>query len=309
MPVFEIEVDNGIDSVRIDKYVSENLGLLSRSQIKQRVTNVEVNGKKAKLSRKISAGDSIRLVYTDPPPLDLVPEKMDLDILFENEDVIVLNKPQGLVVHPGSGNFTGTLANGLVHYCRTLSNAFGPEWLRPGIVHRLDKDTSGVIITAKHPPSHEWLASQFKERLTEKIYLAVLLGTLPQQEGTIRTRIARDPGNRKKFCVASRGGKPAETRYVTLSAVEQYCCVQLFPKTGRTHQLRVHMAHLGCPILGDPIYGKGENPFPGTTLMLHAYSLTIRLQKNGERKTFTAPLPGRFAGIFTKTGIDPANIP
>jgi 23S rRNA pseudouridine1911/1915/1917 synthase len=271
--------------------------------VKSRVVRIEVNGKDAKLSRKIAGRDRISVYYTDPPPLDLVPEERDLDILYEDRGVLVINKPQGLVVHPGCGNFTGTLANALVHYCGSLAGEFGGEPLRPGIVHRLDKDTSGVIIVAKNPVIHEFLSSCFKSRTTEKVYAAIVAGAPARAEGVIRTRLARDTRDRKKFAVSGMTGKQAVTRYRVEASAGGYSLVRLMPKTGRTHQLRVHMAHLGCPILGDPIYGKKDQGFPQATLMLHAYSLAIPVTPGGEAKTFLAPLPERFTDILGKLGI------
>jgi 23S rRNA pseudouridine1911/1915/1917 synthase len=294
--------------VRVDVFLSEVMGLFSRSQVRSRVVEVRVNGATARLSRKLKAGDAVAVDFNDPPPLNAQPEDIPLAILFENQDVIVLDKPQGMVVHPGSGNHRGTLVNALLHHCAGLESRFGPGDPRPGIVHRLDKETSGVIIAAKNPEAHAYLAAQFKSRGTRKRYLAVLAGCPRPLSGTVETRISRDPRHRILFAVTRTGGKPAVTRYAVLrsytrpgsaaGAAPAYCLVSLGPRTGRTHQLRVHMRSLKTPILGDPLYGRKDPLFPAATLMLHAHRLTITLPGETEARTFTAPLPQRFRKVL-----------
>ncbi len=288
---------------RVDAYVADTLRLFSRSQVRRRVVAVRVNGREAKLSRRLRAGDELEITYTDPPALDARPEAIPLAVLYEDENAIVIDKPAGLVVHPASGNWSGTLVNALLAHCAGLAERFGQEALRAGIVHRLDKDTSGVIITAKNPAAQEFLARQFRERRTAKQYLAVIRGSLPAPQGTVDTRLGRDPRNRKRFTclrelrVAGEGqaapprGKRAVTRYRRLGTAGGCTFVSLRPVTGRTHQLRVHMAHLGCPIVGDALYGGGRTP---EGLMLHAYRLRILLPGENAPRTFRAPLPERF---------------
>ncbi|MFW6313680.1 MAG: RluA family pseudouridine synthase, partial [Spirochaetota bacterium] len=208
-------------------------------------------------------------------------------------DVVVVNKPAGMVVHPAAGNWTGTLAQGLMHHVRSLQERFDDP-SRPGIVHRLDKDTSGVMIAAKHPEALALLSHQFRSHTTEKAYLALLRGQLPHSTGSVHTGIARDPHNRKRFTVVRQGGKEAVTNYRILRHHRGYTFVLLQPETGRTHQLRVHMAHLGCPIAGDPIYSRRDPRFPELGLLLHAYQLTITLPGEEAPRTFTARLPGSF---------------
>jgi 23S rRNA pseudouridine1911/1915/1917 synthase len=289
--------------MRIDKYIAEELGLFSRSQVKTRIEKVFVNGKKTKISRKINSGDCLEFYYTDPPPLELVPEKKELSILFENEDVIVLNKARGMVVHPGCGNRTGTLANALVYYCEQIKKNFNNTEIRPGIVHRLDKDTSGIMIVAKNPESHTFLSRQFAGSRVKKKYLAVVKGEPPEQFGKIDTHIIRDIHNRKRFMVSEAGGKRAVTYYKLLKTQNNYSLLSLQPRTGRTHQLRVHLKHIHCPILGDPLYSRNDKQFPGVPLMLHAYILKIRLPGWKEVSTFTAPLPGYFKKLLKNTGL------
>ncbi|MBN1524088.1 MAG: RluA family pseudouridine synthase [Spirochaetales bacterium] len=291
--------------VRLDFYLADIAKLCTRSQIKTRTADIAVNGKKAKLSRKIKAGDVIALVYKQPPPLELVPEKMELRILYEDDSVIVINKPQGLVVHPGAGNPSGTLVNGLLAHCTRIQDSFKNHELRPGIVHRLDKDTSGVIITAKHPDALEFLSRQFRLRTTRKRYIALVNGKLPQKTGIIVTAYYRDRKNRKKFaCAEIDAGRPfrgkiAETHYKVISEWDSGSLVALTPHTGRTHQLRVHMRSINCPVIGDPIYGK-QSGKEKHTLMLHAWKLKIRLPGEKKQKVFTAPIPQRFKKVVDK---------
>lgn len=288
--------------IRIDKYLARNFQELTRSQLKLRMTFLSVNGRETKLSRKIFSGDSIEISYTELPDLDLKPEPIPLDILYEDENAVVINKPAGMVVHPGAGNYTGTLVNGLLAYSGSLEANFRNTGLRPGIVHRLDKDTSGVIITARNPRAHEELSCQFRNAQVIKTYFAVVKGYLPKQEDIIDVPLKRDPHHRMKFMAALTGGKRAVTRYSLLTSGNGYSFVKLMPKTGRTHQLRVHMKHIGCPILGDPVYGREDKRFPGTGLLLHAYKLIIRLPGEEVQRKFTAPLPARFLNFLNSMG-------
>jgi 23S rRNA pseudouridine1911/1915/1917 synthase len=290
--------------VRLDVYVTDHLGLFSRSQARGRIVDAKVNGIPARLGRKVRAGDALVLRYVDPPPIDLAAENIPLTVLFENEDVIVVDKPQGMVVHPASGNRTGTFLNALLYHCREIERRFPVEDARPGIVHRLDKDTSGVLIAAKNPGAHAFLALQFHGRTVRKRYLAITAGVPPAKEGRVEDRLGRDPRHRKRFAAAARGGKPALTHYRVLRTFdtgaprERYALVLLAPRTGRTHQLRVHLKGLGAPVLGDPVYGRRDRRFGGATLMLHARSLTIRLPGEPEPRTFTAPVPERFRTLL-----------
>ena len=282
---------------RLDRYVSEELGLLSRSQLKARLVSARVNGKAVKLSRKLEAGDRIELEWKEVESSELLPQDLPLDVIWEDERAVVIDKPQGLVVHPGAGNPSGTLANALLF--RRLSRAAAAgEGLRPGIVHRLDKDTSGVIIAAYDEETLAFLADQFKSRRTRKTYLAIVQGAPKEDSGTVSTLLGRDPRDRKRFAVVDRGGKPALTRYKVLERYRGYALVALRPKTGRTHQLRVHLKHLGCPILGDPVYARPDRNFPRATLMLHAFRLKIVLPGERERRSFTAPVPERFRALI-----------
>ncbi len=286
-----------LEECRIDKYICETLKLFTRSQIKNRNVTVMVNGRKVKLSRKVTEGDTVEVFYDPPVSIDIDPEEVDLDIIFENRDVIVLNKPQGMVVHPAPGNYHGTMVQGLMFYLGNLSRIFPGEPVRPGVVHRLDKDTSGVIIAAKHPEALEFLSRQFREKTTVKKYIAVVKGRMDRSSGRIETFIARDSRDRKKFAVYENSGKKAVTEFFILERLENMSLVMLVPHTGRTHQLRVHMSSVGHPIVGDPVYGRMSGSFRDFTLMLHALTLEIVLPGETVPRKFTAPVPDRFLKI------------
>ncbi|MDR2071261.1 MAG: RluA family pseudouridine synthase, partial [Treponema sp.] len=294
--------ENVPQGLRLDRYVAEYLRLLSRSQIKAKNLAARINGKSVKISRRVKAGDLLELSWAEAGPADILPENLPLEVIYEDGRVVVINKAQGMVVHPGAGNHTGTLANALLY--RRLERGREGEGFRPGIVHRLDKDTSGVIIAAYDDEALAFLAEQFKARKTRKIYAALVTGIPPEHEGVIETFIARDSRDRKKFAVSPDTGKAARTGYRVVRAWKGYSLLLLRPRTGRTHQLRVHLKHLGCPILGDPLYGKPDIRFPRAALMLHARSLSLVIPgpsgrtAMGEYKTFRTPLPGRFRELL-----------
>jgi 23S rRNA pseudouridine1911/1915/1917 synthase len=312
MPFFSCTVDEAVpEGLRLDRYLAEYRGLLSRSQIKSRKLRGKINGKDIKLSRIVKTGDWLELSWAEAEPVHLIPEDLPLDIIYEDDRTAVINKAQGMVVHPGPGNRRGTLANALF-FRRLRREGFdnpslivpgenfppGSGNLRPGIVHRLDKDTSGVIITAWDEEALAFLAEQFKNRRVKKIYIALVPGRPGEPEGRIETRIARDSRDRKRFAVSGRG-KIAITRYRVLRSWDSHSLILLQPKTGRTHQLRVQLRHLGHPISGDPLYGRADPLFPGSGLMLHARSLSITLPEHKEAQIFRAPLPERFR-LFIK---------
>lgn len=286
----------GGESVRADRYLS-GLGFMKRSQFESRKLRLLIDGKEIKLSRKVKDGESLLAEWEEPDEPDYAPEKMDLDIIFENDTVIVLNKPQGVVVHPGAGNHSGTLVQGLLYYNRELSGEFEGDVLRPGIVHRLDKDTSGILITAKTAASLEALSEQFRNRTTEKYYLAMVKGRLPARRGDIEGYICRDEKNRKKFRTHESKGKYALTRYEVIQAWDRYSLVRLKLETGRTHQIRVHLQSLGCPVLGDPVYARKDNLLGNIPLMLHSWKLGIVLPGESEMRRFETPVPERFESL------------
>ncbi len=292
------------ENTRIDAYIADVLKLFSRSQVRHRVTALRVNGSAAKVSKHLRPGDRLEITYGEEPGLQLEPEQIELCILYEDVNVLVIDKEQGMVVHPAGGNWSGTLVNALLWHYAGLRNGFATDEGRPGIVHRLDKDTSGVIITAKNAETREFLSEQFRRRTVMKRYLAVVEGSLPAGRGRIDTWLARDPHHRKRFtCLLPGSGAPpgrrALTFYRELRSINGFTLVSLRPRTGRTHQLRVHMAHLGCPIVGDRLYGwkaGGRGTWP---LMLHAHRLRIKLPGEPQPRTFEAPVPDRFEEFYS----------
>lgn len=294
--------DPGLAGTRLDRFVADRMGLFTRSQARSRITALRVNGEPARPARRLKPGDRVTVEYDDPPPDRLVPEAIPLSILYENDDVVVVDKPQGMVVHPGSGNRTGTLVNALLAHCAGLATAYGAAEARPGIVHRLDKDTSGVIVTAKNPVAHESLARQFHDRKVRKRYLAIVRGGPRGDAGRIDDRLARSRADRQRFVPVAVGGRRAVTDWRVLRRWDGCSLVLLAPRTGRTHQLRVHLRHLGCPVLGDPLYGGADPRFPAATLMLHAWRLRIVLPGEESAREFRAPLPVRFRLLLGSLG-------
>jgi 23S rRNA pseudouridine1911/1915/1917 synthase len=292
-------------ALRADAYVAESSGVLSRSQIKARSAIIRVNGLEVKPSRPLKEGDELEVLWTEESADPALAEDIPLSILYEDERVLVIDKAQGMVTHPGAGNKRGTLANALLFLTlRESSPRAAPA--RAGIVHRLDKDTSGAIVAAKDLEAQAFLADQFKERRARKEYLAIVSGKSLPDSGRISDRLGRDRRDRKRFASVAEGGKAAVTEYRVLlrwhcaagaAGGAAYALVSLRPRTGRTHQLRVHMAGLGAPILGDPIYGRKDPRFPEATLMLHAYRLRILLPGAVEPSLFKAPVPRRFSEI------------
>ena len=311
------QIQEGSDC-RVDHYLSHRLGLFTRSQIKQRVIKICVNGRETKLSRKVRPGDQLDVYFIRPASNDIAAEDIPLDILYEDDRVIVVNKRQAMVVHPAKGNRSGTLVNALLYHLKDHARAFAEEPVRPGIVHRLDKDTTGVLIAAKDPAAHEFLAREFHDRRVKKLYVAIVKGTPREQRGWVRTGLLRDPRNRKRFTWSREGGKPSSTYYRILRRYDGYSFLVLIPRTGRTHQIRVHCLSMGCPILGDPVYSRRDQRFPEATLMLHASRLGIHVPEapltpsteppgvgslhpddlQGRWRVFRASLPDRFQSIF-----------
>lgn len=298
--------------VRLDKYIATLPDGMNRSKLKSGVTEILVNGKKVKLSQKIKAKDKIEIQWEDNIPDNIEPEDIPLDILYEDENVTVVNKKQGMVTHPACGNWNGTLVNALLFHwgqkaiiqLKEGSNNEILQRRRPGIVHRLDKDTSGIIITARNRDTETYLQEQFKNKNhIQKEYICICCGRLPQKSGVIETQIIRDPKDRKKFKAAinTSEGKYAKTIYHCIACYGNFSLVRVRIKTGRTHQIRVHMKYLGCPILGDPIYnGNKSKLFPDATLMLHSFKLKILLPGKKEESTFYSGVPKRFVKVEKK---------
>jgi 23S rRNA pseudouridine1911/1915/1917 synthase len=294
----EIIVDAGAGE-RLDAHLAGRLAELSRSRIQTLIREqfILVNGGPAKPRDAVKAGDRISIALPEAVPAEAAAQDIPLEVLFEDEHLIVINKAPGMVVHPAAGNPDGTLVNALLHHCRgQLSGIGGVE--RPGIVHRLDKDTSGCLVVAKTDPAHQSLAGQFSGRTMEKIYLCVANGLPKPPSGTVFTHIGRHPVNRQKMAVVNPpGGKTAITDYTTLATdpSTHTALVLCHLHTGRTHQIRVHLHHLGAPLCGDVIYGKPVRAGADTgRLMLHAWRLALDHPATGDRLQFEAPLPSEF---------------
>lgn len=276
---------------RIDKFVTESVSEdISRSQVQQWVRSgaVKVNGEAVKPNYRLVLGDRVELIVPEPEGIELTPENIPLDIVYEDRDVIVVNKARGMVVHPSPGHASGTLVNALLYHCKDLSGINGER--RPGIVHRIDKDTSGLIMAAKHDQAHHKLSEQLKAHTVNRKYIAVVHGSLPHDQGTIDAPIGRDPKDRKLFAVNTRSGKRAVTHFRVLQRFPAYTVLELQLETGRTHQIRVHMKFIGHPLVGDPVYGRSK----GVSMngqALHAEVLGFEHPASGEYMEFKAPLP------------------
>ena len=251
-----------------------------------------------KANYKLRAGDEIVVTLPDPQPLDAQPENIPLDIIYEDEDVIVVNKARGMVVHPAAGNYSGTLVNALLYHCKNLSGINGV--IRPGIVHRLDKDTSGIMICAKNDEAHLSLSQQIQAKTARRTYLAVVRGNIKTDSGTIETQIARDKVDRKKMAVVKENGREAITDYEVVERFGKYTLVRCKLRTGRTHQIRVHMEYLGYPLVGDPKYSPMKTPFAIKGQALHSQTLEFTHPRTGERMRFEAPLPEDMQKIITR---------
>ena len=289
--------DSGL---RIDKYLSSVNEQLSRSYIQKLLKSglVLVDGKPVKASYQVDEGDVISLDIPEAVEPEIEPEDMDLDILYEDQDVILVNKPKGMVVHPAAGHYSHTLVNGLMYHCKDqLSGINGV--MRPGIVHRIDMDTTGVIIACKNDMAHNSIATQLKEHSITRRYQAIVHGMLKDDTGTIEGPIGRHPTDRKKMSINYNNGKNAVTHYKVLKRFRQYTHVECRLETGRTHQIRVHMASIGHPLLGDLVYGPGKCPIPGLQgQTLHAGILGFIHPRTGEYMEFTAPLPEYFTKLL-----------
>lgn len=289
-----LAVDKDQEGLRLDIWLTRQLTVISRSRIQQliRAGLITINMRPVKESHKIKSGERIEVNIPPPQPTELKPECIPLNIIFEDDFLFVIDKPAGLVVHPAPGHYSGTLVNAVLYHCPRLGGIGGE--LRPGIVHRLDKDTSGVILVAKTEKAVSALADQFKQREIRKEYLAIVRGVFTPPGGVIKTMIGRHATDRKKMTSAPAKGRLAITRYETLEAFEKYSLLRLRPETGRTHQIRVHLAHVRHPIIGDEKYGRSLNrdlPPKVKRQMLHAHKISFSHPETGEEMEFTAPMP------------------
>ena len=284
---------------RADVFLAAKLGV-SRSNMQKLLEDGRVKrGEKIiKANYKVRAGEMFVVDIPEPEPIEAVPENIPLDIIYEDDDVVVLNKARGIVVHPAPGNYTGTLVNALLYHCSNLSGINSA--IRPGIVHRLDKDTSGIMIVAKNDAAHISLSQQIQSKTAVRTYLAVVRGNIKTDSGTIETQIARDKTDRKKMAVVKDGGRDAITDYEVLERFGKYTLVRCKLRTGRTHQIRVHMEYLGYPLVGDPKYSPMKTPFGIKGQALHSHTLEFTHPRTGERMKFEAPLPEDMHKIITR---------
>ncbi len=276
---------------RLDVFLTRNLVPWSRAHVQKFIKEnlVMVNGQPLKANYKVQAGDQIVVTVPAVKDAEVAAEDIPLNILYEDSDIIVVNKSRGMVVHPAAGNYHGTLVNALLNHCKDLSGINGVS--RPGIVHRLDKDTSGVMVAAKTDRAHLELARQIKEHTASRIYLALVFGRLPENAGIIDAPIGRHPGDRKKMAVTFTHSKPAITKFKVVEQLGNYTLVKCQILTGRTHQIRVHMTYIGHPLVGDPKYGPGSSPFKISGQALHSAQLKLVHPVSGELMIFVASLP------------------
>ncbi|HEY3474504.1 MAG TPA: RluA family pseudouridine synthase [Anaerolineales bacterium] len=278
---------------RLDKFLVGQLQEFSRSRIQVLIADgfVEVNGRPAKKAgQTLESGNHITVRVPPPAPTELVAEDIPLDIVFENESLVVVNKPAGMVVHPAVGHSSGTLVNAMLGYDPDIEGIGGEE--RPGVVHRLDKETSGLILLAKDERAHRWLQDQFRLRKVDKTYLALVDGRPPTPSGRVEAHIGRDPSHRKRMAIVPESrGREAISEYRTLETFRQHTLLEFHPLTGRTHQIRLHCAFLGCPVVGDAVYGRKKASVDIERHFLHAYRLKIILPGEKQPRTFEASLP------------------
>lgn len=285
---------------RLDKVVSNLEQNISREAIQRMVKTgkILVNGKQEKASYKTTVGDVITLEEEIPEEVELKPQEMPLDIIYEDEDMLVINKEKGIVVHPGNGNPDGTLANAVMAKCKGSLSGIGGK-IRPGIVHRIDKDTSGLIIVAKNDTAHLNLSKQIQDRKVKKTYIALVRGVIKENEATINMPIGRSSKDRKKMAV-TKDGKEAITHFKVLKRYNGFTLLEVKIETGRTHQIRVHLSEIGYPVVGDEVYSNGKNPFGVKGQMLHAEKLELKHPRTGKDLTFEAPVPKYFENIINQ---------
>lgn len=305
-----LNVDVEAVGLRLDSFLTTHLSDISRMRVQRAIEDgdILVNERVMKPSYRLREGDQIEVDLPEPPPVELIPEPLPLNIVYEDDDLIVVDKPAGMVVHPGAGVDSGTLANALVYYFNSLSDVAGR--IRPGIVHRLDKETSGLMLVAKNDAAHERLSDQFRDRLVFKMYVALVHGPLSRERGEIEARIGRSSRNRTRMAVLAGGaGRPAHTIFEVARRYRDFTLLNVRIKTGRTHQIRVHLAHIGHPVVGDSAYGGGrDNSIRDMTVkravqalgrhFLHSARLAFDHPRTRDRLEFTSPLPGELAALL-----------
>ncbi|MDE7321065.1 MAG: RluA family pseudouridine synthase [Lachnospiraceae bacterium] len=301
MSLVQLEADEAFLNERLDKYLGAVLPEQSRSYVQKLIKEggVLVNGKAEKASYRLGAEDQIQVDIPKPEEPEILAEEIPLDILYEDEDLLMVNKPKGMVVHPAAGHWTGTLVNAVMYHCRgQLSGINGV--MRPGIVHRIDRDTTGVLVICKNDRAHNHVAEQLKEHSITRKYTAIVTGVLKADTGTIDAVIGRHPTERKKMAAGVKNGKRAVTHYRVLQRFERHTLIECQLETGRTHQIRVHMASIGHPILGDTVYGSSRNPFHLEGQALHAQVLGLIHPVSGDYVEVEAPLPEYFQLLLKK---------
>ena len=299
MEIFTIETDDV--NKRVDVFLNEEMEDISRSALQKNIEkgNITVNGEKISKNYKLRIGDIVEAELPPPENIDIVPEDIPLDIMYEDDDLIVINKPQNMVVHPAPGHYTGTLVNALMFHCGdNLSGINGV--LRPGIVHRIDKDTSGVLVIAKSDLAHKGLSEQLAEHSMKRVYNAIVYNSFSEESGTVDRNIDRSKNDRKKMAVVIQGGRNAVTHYKVIEKLGKYTWVELQLETGRTHQIRVHMSYIGHPLLGDPVYGPKKCPFNLNGQVLHAKVLGFIHPRTGEYMEFNSELPDYFSSLIER---------
>jgi len=301
MEEFHFCADGAEVKLRIDKYLSEKMTDFSRSFLQNLLAKelVCVNGKPVKANYKLRLGDEISVQIPPQKEVEIVAEDIPLSILYEDDDVLIVNKPKGMVVHPSAGHESGTLVNAIMYHCKDNLSGINGE-IRPGIVHRIDMDTTGSLIVCKNDKAHQNIADQIQVHSINRIYEGIVMGVLKEDEGTIKTLIGRSPSDRKKMAVVKQNGKEAITHYKVLERFRNYTYVQFKLETGRTHQIRVHMAHLHHPLLGDQVYGPAKQPFSLQGQTLHAKIIGFEHPTTKEYVEFEAPLPEYFDDMLRK---------
>lgn len=289
-----------IENMRLDIYIAQKNDKLSRSMIQKLIEDGEilVNGQTKKISYKVHTGDEIEINIPEPKETNIKPQNIPVEVIYEDSDIIVVNKPKGMVVHPANGNPDGTLVNAILALCKDNLSGIGGE-IRPGIVHRLDKDTSGLLIIAKNDLAHKNISEQIKNRQVKKIYIALVKGNVAEDEATIDMPIGRSTKDRKKMAVR-KDGKTAITHFKVLKRYNKYTLLEIKIDTGRTHQIRVHMAEIGHPVVGDMVYSSGKNEFGIEGQMLHAKSLDFKHPVTGKEMHLEADLPQYFVDVLNK---------
>ena len=299
---YTLVTETGINGIRLDKYLSDRLpDAITRSFLQKLIKEeqVTVDGRLQKANYKLKPEQTIQITIPPAEETAILPEDIPLDILYEDNDLLVVNKPKDMVVHPSAGHYTGTLVNAIMFHCKGSLSGINGE-IRPGIVHRIDKDTTGSLIICKNDESHLKIAEQIKEHSVKRIYRGIVSGTLKESEGTVEGNIGRHPIDRKKMALVTKGGKPAITHYRVLEQFKNAAYMEFRLETGRTHQIRVDMASIGHPLLGDTVYGNAKNPYKLNGQTLHAMTIGFIHPTTGEYLEVSAPIPEYFNALIKK---------